>query len=200
MSEQNQNNDNAQKQRRRGALLGQSAVAAGVATAVLLGGFGAFSLWNDSVAAGVNDNIATGTLAFDGVTPGEWTIVETDGVLDAGDEIDPATFKASPGDVIQYTADVAFTAEASDMLAELVVDEASYLINPALAPYVTVELSDEHGAAGPIEIDTQGGSQSIPVVVTVAFSDTIPDVTGQDLPSAVALDGLNFRLDQVAGS
>lgn len=190
-----------QKKRRRGALVGQSAVAAGVATAVLLGGFGAFSLWNDSIGAGTNDSIATGSLAFDGVTPGGWTIVETDGVLAPGAAIDPATFKASPGDVIQYAADVQLTADASDMLAELVVDPDTYSIDPALADHVTVELSNAAGdVTGTIPVDATAGSQSIPVRVTISFSDEITGLTGQDLGSAVALDGLNFRLDQVAGA
>lgn len=189
-----------QNNKRRGAHVGQSAVAAGVATAVLLGGFGAFSLWNDSIAAGTTDDIQTGTLAFDGVTPGGWTIVETDGVLTPGTAIDPATFKASPGDVIRYTADVAVTAEGSDMLAELVVDPTTYTIASALASYVTVELSNGVGATDAIPVHAAAGSQEIPVSVTVSFSDQISGVTGQNLDSAVALDGLNFKLNQVAGA
>lgn len=197
----NQNHDENKNQKRRGALIGQGALAAGVATAVLLGGFGAFSLWNDSLGAGVSDNIATGKLTLDNVSTGAWTITKTDGVLPVNSTINPATFKASPGDVLQYATDVKLTAHASDMLAQLVIDPTTFSIDPALASGVTVQLAGPNGATGTIPVDARiTGQQDIPVTVTVTFSDSITGKTGQDLASAVSLTGLNFKLEQIAGS
>jgi len=187
-----------QKKSRRSLVL-QSTVAGGVATAVLLGGFGAFSLWNDSLGAGAG-NIATGYLEFEDITDGGWKIIQTDGVLAPNTAINPATFKASPGDVLQYTANVNVRAKADDMLAEVTIDPHSYTIDPSLTDYVTVELSSPSaGDTGAIPVDTTGGAQSIPVQVTVTFDDGMWGRVGQDRPVAVALGGLSFKLDQVAG-
>lgn len=188
----------SEKKSHRVALVLQSGIATTVATAVLLGGFGAFSLWNDSLASGAGTDIATGTLTLDSVTPGAWTIEQSDGVLAPGTAIDPASFKASPGDVLQYTASVQVTADGSDLLAELNVDPGSYAVATELASDVTVTLTKADGTSPDgIPITGADGTRNIDVKVTVAFNDTISGLTGQGLASAVSLSGLNFELNQV---
>jgi alternate signal-mediated exported protein len=190
----------SEKNNRRHLVL-QSAVAGGVATAVLLGGFGAFSLWNDAMGTGVQDNIATGKLAITSVTAGQWTIQQTDGVLAPGSIINPTTFKASPGDVLQYTADVGLVADGSDMLAQLQVDPTSYGVAEGLSDLVDVQITNAAGTVkGAIPITASSQTQNKGVKVTVAFNPNIPEKTAQDLAAAVSLKNLSFQLTQLPGA
>lgn len=187
----------SEQKKNRKSLILHSTVAGGVATAVLLGGFGAFSLWNDDMWAGFNHDISTGELDLSALSNANWRLTQSDGVVPAGTVVDLSTFKASPGDVLTYTADVELTAKASDMLATLSVDPTSYTVDPSLSQYVTVELKGPNGAAtDEIPVDATAGATTVPVSVVVTFKPTIPNQVGQDLASAVSLDGMTFQLRQ----
>jgi alternate signal-mediated exported protein len=183
-------NQNENEKRSRGAFVLRATATAGVATAVLLGGAGGFSLWNDTLAANNSADIANGTLDIEAVTGEQWTIQSTDGVLAPGSVINPSTFKASPGDVLEYDADVRVNVTGDDMKAELVVDPASYSIDASLASYVTVDTVGSPSVSAT-------GVQTVPVRVTVDFSDAMPNQVGQNLGAAVSIDNLSFDLNQV---
>ncbi|MCZ9635356.1 alternate-type signal peptide domain-containing protein [Rhodococcus sp. BH5] len=186
------NEDIDRKKRRRGFMF-RAGLAIAVATALLLGGFGAFSLWSDSQTGSAGGNINTGILDITEISNEQWIYKDdtdgNDGGTVPGTPIDISTFKVSPGDILEYQATVSVTVVGSDMKAELVVDDASYTIATPLADYVTVVTSG--GAA----IATTG---DYPVTVTVTFSDTIPNQVGQDLSNAVSLEDMTFRLNQLA--
>lgn len=166
----------------------RAGLAAAGATALLLGGVGAFSLWSDSESAKSGGNISSGTLDITGVTGEKWYYAgETTGGGTEKEISDITTYKASPGDILEFRATVAISVVGSDMKAELIVDDATYKIAPELASYVTVEMNTVTNAA----------TGSYPVVVTVTFSDTIPDRIGQNIANAVSLQDMSFRLNQV---
>ncbi|MEV7961700.1 alternate-type signal peptide domain-containing protein [Oerskovia paurometabola] len=112
------------KKTRRGGMALRGAVVAGTATAMLMGGFGAFALWSDSQAGGASGSIQTGQLALDPVDgQAQWYLEDPQG--GSAQPIDLATYLASPSDVVFYTTSVSGVVQGTDITAELTVYHSS---------------------------------------------------------------------------
>lgn len=179
----------------RGGTAMRGAVAAGAATAVLLGGFGAFALWSDSQNAGAAGQIQTGQLSLDPITgPVIWQL---DNPQDGGDaiQIDLATFSASPGDVISYEVPVSGSVTGTDITAMLRVDMRDVVLDPSLQDSdVTVSVIADGGRQLTIVGTEAGTSFTEPVTVRVEFASTMEG--SMSLPAAVDIDGLELVLEQ----
>lgn len=180
----------------RGSTALRGTIVAGTATALLMGGFGAFALWSDSQFGGATGSIQTGQLALNPVSAvPQW-------YLDNPQEgqrraIDLATFLASPGDVLTYTVPVAGTVKGSDITAELTVDLDSINFNDALTGDDEVKVTAEGADGQPIVItgtDTGAGAFNQDVTVRVEFPTTMTG--GMSLTDAVNLTGFNLLLQQ----
>lgn len=179
----------------RGGNALRGAVAAGAATAVLLGGFGAFALWSESQDAGASGQIQTGQLSLDPIIgPVTW-------VLDNPQSGEPAypinltTFKASPGDSISYEVTASGSVTGTDITALLDVNLDAVVLDPALESS-DVTVSVESATDGPlVVVGTEAGATfSEPVTVRVEFDQAMEGA--MDLSAAVDIDGLELILQQ----
>lgn len=122
----------------RAASVTRGALAAGAATTVLLGGFGAFAMWSDSADMSGAGGVTTGSLGLTAANQGQgaWLLlnpesapadVDTDGdqTADALEITDIEAFRAAPGDVLQYTVPVSGHVFGSDITADFGVDPQS---------------------------------------------------------------------------
>lgn len=185
----------SQTQINRGGSALRGAVAAGAATAILLGGFGAFALWSESQNAGAAGTIQTGQLALDPIAgPVQWML---ENPQDGGPAVpvDLATFMASPGDSISYEILVNASVTGTNITADLDVDLDRVVLDPTLAPSDVI-ISVVGAQGDPIEIvgTPEGASFSEPVTVRVEFDDEM--VGAMNLPKAVDVDGLELVLQQ----
>lgn len=187
------------KESSRSGSLVRGAVAAGAATAVLLGGFGAFALWSDSANAGATGAVETGYLELDPIsaTP-DWYLANPGGVASPV-AIDLSTFRASPGDVIYYDVPVSGTVKGSDLTAELQVDPTSVAAAfPATgidASKVDVTVGSTAGAPVQIVGTSAGTAFTETVRVQIDFTEDLED--GMALSPAVSLTGLELTLQQI---
>ncbi|WP_050758132.1 alternate-type signal peptide domain-containing protein [Xylanimonas cellulosilytica] len=174
----------------------KGAVAAGAATAILLGGFGTFALWQASTAAGTSGTLASGDLALGTPATGEWRLVESDGVYGEDGAVveDISAFVASPGDVLEYSTAVPVTVKGSDLKAKLTVSGGETFIAPAATEYVTVTINGQDA----LDVLPHDGEQPLEVAVRVEFSSSTPAGVAQDLDTLVSLDDVTFTLEQVA--
>jgi alternate signal-mediated exported protein len=181
---------------RRGGMALRGAVVAGTATALLMGGFGAFALWSDTQAGGASGSIQTGQLVLDPVTDqAQWYLEDPLG--GPAQPIELATYLASPGDVVFYTVPVTGVVQGTDITAELTVDLDSIDIDSSLVGPDAVEITAEGADGSPIVItgtDTGDGAFTQPVTVRVVFPSTMTG--GMDLSNAVDVKGLNLVLQQ----
>ena len=95
----------------------KGAIAAGVGTALLLGGAGTLATWNSSVGVS-GAAITAGNLVVTDGPAGTWT-VQKDGTGAQLPIADIATFKASPGDKLTFSKDVTITATGDNLVATL---------------------------------------------------------------------------------
>lgn len=177
----------------------RGAVAAGAATAVLLGGYGVFALWSDSATAGATGDIQTGSLVLNvDSSSASWQLENPQGGGAPVAIADIATYVASPGDELSYTGLVVDgSVTGSDITAELVVDTAAIRIAPELAGDVDVTVdASALGASNPITGTQAGTSFSGPVSVTVTFADSISDPATMNLLQAVQLSSMDIQLAQ----
>ncbi|TBN56216.1 alternate-type signal peptide domain-containing protein [Glaciihabitans arcticus] len=194
---------------------GSIAGAAGIA--LLLGGAGTFALWNDSAAL-TAATVSTGELDIDlTATAAVWNDVSTKtvgGVTTSsvlnGATFNPATHKLVPGDTVTYTKEVTIKANGKNLAAKLAYVPGSVVIDPTLAPFVTVTVGAPTGlpaswsavATTPadgsyiITPSTTVSTATFNVVLTVKFLDTAANQVGQNL-TAVNLTGAAFSLTQV---
>lgn len=181
---------------RRGGMALRGAVVAGTATAMLMGGFGAFALWSDSQAGGASGSIQTGQLALDPVDgQAQWYLEDPQG--GPAQPIDLATYLASPSDVVFYTTSVSGVVQGTDITAELTVDLNSIDLDSSLVGPDAVEITTEGASGEPIVItgtDTGDGTFEQSVTVRVAFPSTMTG--GMNLSNAVDINGLNLVLQQ----
>jgi len=90
-------------------------VAAGAGATVLLASGATFALWSDSDTIGGSD-IQTGTLSIEAEDL-TWVDNSADGFNQVGDEINPATFRLVPGDLIEGSAPLFTTDFQGDNMA-----------------------------------------------------------------------------------
>lgn len=185
--------------KKRGGAAARGAVAATVATAVLLGGFGGFSLWQDTLIGGTNDAITTGQLRIQEVEAGEWSLANNDtdmtgtGITGIESLIDINTFLVSPGDELIYNTFATVLVTGTDMLGEFSIDQSSYTINsPEWDGFITVTVDNANATVYP-----DLNPQRVPVKITVKFSDQITGLLGQDASNVIDLSALTVQLDQV---
>ncbi|WP_280760164.1 alternate-type signal peptide domain-containing protein [Prescottella agglutinans] len=164
----------------------KGAIAAGSAALLLAGGAGSFALWNaqaDLNAGSINSG--TLTLTTQG-TPG-WS-----------DSHGPVTtwssFKAVPGDVLTYKADVKIGATGNNLKAALTVDPASITGDAALkaalgTPVVTAKIGGN--TVSTITSDNDGNVVNVEVAFT--FSGAA-DNTTQNV--SASLSSLALKLQQ----
>ena len=185
--------------KKRGGAAARGAVAATVATAVLLGGFGGFSLWQDTASGGINDSITTGQLRINDVEAGDWyfanndTDMTGDGITGIETPIDINTWLVSPGDELIYNTFANVLVTGDDMLGEFSIDQSSYTINnPEWDGFITVSVNNANQTIFP-----DLNPQRVPVKITVKFSDQIEGLLGQDASNVIDLSALTVQLDQV---
>ncbi|RZS60749.1 alternate-type signal peptide domain-containing protein [Xylanimonas ulmi] len=186
---------------RRSGLALRGAICAATATAVLMGGFGAFALWNDTGrVASQGGSLATGNLAISNVVGNGWTLTdEADGTVNQ--EIDDiGKFLASPGDVLTWTGSAEITVTGTDLWARLDVQNkfSESLVKNEIADYVTVRTSvtgaDDRGVISGAAGFT---GDEVAVTVTVAFSRELPN-EGKGIANAVRLtEDIVLNLQQV---
>ncbi|MDR2381519.1 MAG: alternate-type signal peptide domain-containing protein [Bifidobacteriaceae bacterium] len=198
---------------RRGGLV-RSALAAGAATAVLMGGFGAFALWSSSIDLGSKATIASGslTLARGAAGNGAWTLENPGGVASPTPINAISNFVISPGDVLAYKG-LSFTGSVtgSDIEAELQLagknDNGNVLIDAAANGYIVVKF-DVAGANSPGTVTLKGtgstpvylgGSAALQTVdVYIEFLSSTPPAVAQNLSSAIDFSkGLELVLQQI---
>lgn len=185
--------------KKRGGAAARGAVAATVATAVLLGGFGGFSLWQDTAEGGINDSITTGQLRITDVEAGDWffanndTDMTGDGITGIETPIDISSFLVSPGDELVYNTFANVLVTGDDMLGEFSIDQASYtILDPEWEGFITVSVNNASQTIYPALT-----TQRVPVKITVKFSEDITGLLGQDSSNVIDLSTLTVQLDQV---
>ncbi|WP_425956723.1 alternate-type signal peptide domain-containing protein [Xylanimonas sp. McL0601] len=184
---------------RRTGLALRGALSGATATAVLLGGFGAFALWNDSLSAGLDDDIATGRLELVEVTPKSgsgWYFGDGGEAINSDTAINLATFKASPGDEVYFLGTVKAIVEGDDLTATLAVDKTSIVTHDSLSGFVDAEVELVGNPTGEL-VGNDGAEQTVDVKVTVTFDEGLTVNTSQSLSDAVDLSDLEFTLEQV---
>jgi len=176
----------------------RGAVAAGTATVLLLGGFGAFALWSDSQSAAVTQKITTGSLLLDQISGDVIWKLENPQVDGPGPVvIDPVAFRASPGDILSYTVNVTGEVKGSDLVAKLEVDPTQATLRPGIsASDVDISVVGVDGEAIQI-LGTEAGT-AIDELVTVRVEFTSAMTGGMNLTDAVDVSGMDLRLQQVA--
>ena len=185
----------------------RGALSAATATAVLLGGFGAFALWQDNIDLATSGAIQTGSLKILNVDEKGWVFAgdedgNNDGLTNVGQAIDLASFKVSPGDVLEWQATVTYEADGDDLRGQFSVDKETLVTSTesAIDGYVTVETVIDGDNDATFVGDS--GTHTVPVSVKVSFSRELGEdgTTGQDLAGAVTLDQLALKLVQVSGN
>jgi len=196
---------------------GSIAGAAGIA--LLLGGAGTFALWNDSVTL-ANQSVSTGELDIElGAAAATWTdistktsgtpAVTTSSVIGTT-TFNPTNHKLVPGDTVTYSKSVTIKASGKNIAAKLAYVPGSVVIDPALAPFVTVtvdqpvfatpdgwtSVADGTGWRIIPGASTTTSTQTFNVVLTVKFLDTASAQVGQNMVG-VSLNGAAFSLTQV---
>lgn len=177
-----------------GAVKGSVAAAAGVA--VLLGGAGTFALWNQSGDIGISGT-GTGklTATFDEMA---WQDVTPNGV--AAHDVDPEAFSMVPGDVLEGTAEIAYTVTGENIrvtpeLTGVDGTTKSFLENGDLT--VTTSLLDTDGT--PVAELVDGDAGTLTAKVTIAYaSDAGNGTANGDMNQTITLDGIAFVLQQQA--
>lgn len=190
---ENQTNDTSKK---RSGLALRGTVAAATATAVLMGGFGAFALWQDSNTFGTGGTIQTGRLEILDVEAGQWRFAGNVnagayGPLNVNDVIDPNTFVASPGDQLVWDGTVEVFVQGSDLVAEL---EVQKLIDVHDDVDVAYTVTGANGAPIRIVGTPAGVTEDVAVEIRVDFLLTDFE---QNVPDAVNLSDFSVTLQQV---
>jgi alternate signal-mediated exported protein len=182
---------------RRGGTALRGTIVGATATALLMGGFGAFALWSDAQLGGADGSIQTGQLALDPVSDNASWVLENPQQGGSAQPIDLATYLASPGDIISYTVTASGTVKGSDITAELIADRGSIDFDDTLVDDNEVRVTTEGADGNPVVItgtDTGNGRFSQPVTVRVEFPTTM--TAGMSLTDAVKLDGFKLLLQQ----
>jgi len=155
-------NTPATARQNRAGLAVRGAIAAASATAVLLGGFGAFALWTSEPASIQGDgNLARGRLGlvgptdtrdgwtfggnllYDGGFSEDGTEIEYGDGYSIGDPVNLDDFVVSPGDILIWTGEVQAEVFGSNIAAAVVAPELTAEATGNVA--VTFNVTDEGG-------------------------------------------------------
>lgn len=184
-------------------LTGAIATAAGVA--LLMGGAGTFAYWNSSATPAAS-TITAGNLAVaDSGSAAVWKSGNT--------VINPATYKAVPGDVLTYTKTMNITATGDNLVATLgltpgsIAGATSGAADVALANALTQSAVLTATGTGitavtgspntfTVAAGTAGVSQAVTVTVTVTFPKGTAGQYNDAKTGAVNLSGLAVTLTQ----
>lgn len=176
----------------------KAAIAAGAASALLLGGAGTYALWNGEgdINAGT---VTTGHLTLDATAAGVWADASGDA---ANANFDPASDRLVPGDIVTFKQSVTISAVGKNLKGALDVGTLD-AVPAALAGQVSVELDADATAAGLTEAGNvisfaAPGEYVIPVTITVTF---VPGTEGSTLPGTMNQDldlgALSLNLNQI---
>lgn len=185
--------------------LAKAAIAAAIATALLLGGAGTLASWNSSAGVSGGTIVAGNLLVADDTTAGSWKA--------NGAAITLTGYLIVPGDVLTLTKTMNITATGNDLVATLAVSPGSIsatttgAADVALAAYLTktavlTATGTGIAAAGStytVTAGTAGVTQSVSVTVTITFpKDTTPGLTTEasTKTGSVSLAGLAISLTQ----
>ncbi|MDP9822810.1 alternate-type signal peptide domain-containing protein [Nocardioides massiliensis] len=142
----------------------KATLALGAAGALLVGGAGTLAFWTDEATLG-GASLTSGKLAVDAsdcdAGAAVWTL--------EGDAFDPATDRLIPGDTLTMTCDVAIDVAGTHLTQ---VDIEAVVPSGALAgawEEVTVAATVRGTATGAEDVTVTGGTNLIPVVVTVTW-------------------------------
>ncbi|MDR2723249.1 MAG: alternate-type signal peptide domain-containing protein [Cellulomonadaceae bacterium] len=198
--------DNTSTKRTSLALRG--AISAATATAVLLGGFGAFALWQHQETLTISDDstIQTGSLTINGMEgDGNWFYIgnvdDSEATLDSAAGTPADDHVLSPGDVVEWRGLVNVTAKGSEMVAELRVTGNSGNDGIASELFDLINVQSFVPEGDGLIHGNDGTPQQIPVRVrfSFAYDDEFlgAETQGQDL-----LNGFDFdlTLEQVRSS
>ncbi|HWV27089.1 MAG TPA: alternate-type signal peptide domain-containing protein [Aeromicrobium sp.] len=171
----------------------KGALAAAGAGVLLLGGAGTLAYWTDDATIS-GTTITSGHLTVDAsdcdATNAVWTL--------EGDAFDPATDALIPGDTLTMNCDVDVDVEGTHFAT---VDIAATTPSGALAaPWdeLTVGATVDGSATGGTDRAVNQGSNTIPVVITVAWPYGVED---NDLNGdlSTALDDIEITVTQNHG-
>ncbi|PYI37601.1 hypothetical protein CVS30_14465 [Arthrobacter psychrolactophilus] len=176
----------------------KAAIAAGAASALLLGGAGTYALWNgtDDINAGT---VTTGHLTLDATAAGVWSDASTDA---ANTTFNPATDRLVPGDTVTFEQTVSISAEGKNLKGALEVGTLN-AVPVALAGQVSVDLAADATAAGLSKVGNvisfaAPGNYDIPVTITVTFdAGTAGSTPVGTMDQALDLGALTLNLNQV---
>lgn len=129
--------------------LAKGALAAGVATALFLGGGTTLALWNDHASVGSGKEINTGVLTLN-ATSGTWS-----------DNPDLWV----PGDSFTYTTTASIVAKGEHLASRLSIDPTSITGDPDLKAALTTTMT----------VDTTSGGTFTPVSGQANTFDVLPD-------------------------
>ncbi len=177
----------------------KAAIAAGAATALMLGGAGTLALWQDSkdISAGT---VTSGHLTLDTAAAGTWTDTSSGA---ATTDFDPTTDHIVPGDTVVYNQNVTISADGKNLQGELTVGSFAAAIPAELAGQVTVDVvpsSTDSGLtiAGSKVSFAAPGSYNLSVAITVDFLEGIEGSTPVDtMDQPIDLTALTLTLNQV---
>jgi alternate signal-mediated exported protein len=176
----------------------KGSIAGATGIVLLMGGFGTYALWSDSVQAdgGV---LGSGALKITGVGDGSWTETST-GSAQAWDN---ASDLMVPGDVVVLDQPLDVKAVGKNLRVKLTVDGVD---NDFAAPSLSMKVefggeTETFTGPGPYVIDYDTVAKVAALngdpdgaVVTFTFED-VDDTTDQD--TSVDLSNVTLTLDQV---
>lgn len=151
----------------------KGAVAGAAGIALLLGGAGTFAAWNDR--AGVTgSSILTGTLSVDGSTNGTWAWDAFDTNPTAANQVNAASDRIVPGDVVYYNADVTVHAAGKHLKGQFTVSGGS----------LKGVVGGDDNATAVVSVQTSAN-----VVSNNGVYDITPNANGSDIvvPVSVAI-------------
>ena len=176
----------------------KAAIAAGAASALLLGGAGSYALWKGTgdINAGT---VTTGHLTLDATAAGVWADASTDA---ANAVFNPVTDRLVPGDKVTYKKLVKVSAEGKNLKGALEVGTLAAVPAP-LTNQVNVSVDADATAAGLSKVGNvisfaAPGDYDIPVTITVNFiPGTVGSTPDATMDENLDLGALTLNLNQV---
>ncbi len=177
----------------------KAAIAAGAATALMLGGAGTLALWQDSkdISAGT---VTSGHLTLDTTAAGAWTDTSSGA---ATTDFNPAVDHIVPGDTVVYNQAVRISADGKNLQGELTVGSLAAAIPAELAGQVDVTVEPSTADAGLTIAGSkvsfeEPGDYDLSVAITVAFLEGTAGTTpSETMNQPIDLTKLALTLNQV---
>jgi alternate signal-mediated exported protein len=173
----------------------KGAVAGAAGIALLLGGAGTFAAWNDQVKIGASStSISTGHMHVTTDGTAYWYDV-TNGFVPGQQPITPDSFKAVPGDKIEYRQPITVDTDGANLAAAIDFDDPALTGAEDAADFSVATSLEGKTANADGYYAVTGGSYT--VVVDVTFNDSTTGSKDDD-DTALALGQTTVNLVQTA--